>query len=87
MIELTIALQILGIITLIVLIALLGYALYLLGKIGKKLDTFLEIATYYEKVKAVVVDFMAGPGKMYLSTAQTIFSFIAPLLTKRRKSK
>jgi len=87
MIELQITLQILGIVALLVLITLLGYLLYMLGKINTKLDSILGMITYYEKTKAVVVDFMAGPGQMYINTAKTIFSFIAPLLTRSRKSK
>lgn len=87
MIELQITLQILGVIALMLLIAVLGYVLYILGRFGKKLDSVIEMITYYEKFKVVVVDFIEGPGKMYMSILQTIFSFISPLLTKRRKTK
>ncbi len=87
MIELQVTLQILGIIALLLLIGTLGYVLYLLGKISPKLDSLLEIVTYYEKLKVVIVEFMNGPGQMYLTSAKNIFSFLSPLLTKRRKSK
>lgn len=87
MIELQITLQILGIVALFLFIAVLSYLLYMLGKINTKLDSILEIVTYYEKMKTVVTDFVAGPGKMYINTAKTIFAFISPLLTKRRTSK
>lgn len=87
MIELQVTLQILGVIALIILIAVLGYVLYMLGKINQKLDSLLEIITYYEKGKAVVVDFMAGPGRTYLSAIQSVLSVVVPLLTNRRKSR
>jgi len=87
MIGLEIALQILGIIALVLFIYVLGYVMYMLRKVDTKLDSVLEIISYYEKFKMVVTDFMEGPGRMYLSTAKTIFSFIAPLLTRRRKAK
>jgi len=87
MIGLEIALQVLGIVALLLFIYVLVYALQMLKKISPKLDSLLEIVTYYEKFKAVVVDFMEGPGRMYINTAKTIISFIAPLLTRGRKSK
>ena len=87
MIALEIALQVLGIIALILLIYVLVSVLQMLKKISPKLDSLLEIVTYYEKFKVVVVDFMEGPARSYINTAKTIFSFVAPLLTRGRKSK
>ncbi|MCC7304616.1 hypothetical protein IT418_04370 [bacterium] len=87
MIELVITLQILGIITLLVFIGLMGYVLFLLGKIGKKIDTFLEMIEYYEKAKESVVDFINGPAISYIKTAKSIFSLISPMLTRRGNSR
>ena len=87
MFALQITLQILGIIALMVLIYLMWYLLTMLQKINTKLDSILEMVGYYEKMKVVVIDFMEGPGKMYLNIAQSVFSFVFPLLTNRRKSK
>ena len=87
MLELQVTIQILGIIALVLVIAVLGYVLFMLGKFNKKLDSLLEILSYYEKTKLVISDFLAGPGKTYLNVAQSVLSFIVPLLTNRRKSK
>ena len=85
--ELQITLQILGVIALVLFIVILVYAVIMLKKISQRLDSILEIVDYYNKAKLVVSDFMAGPGRAYITTIQAVLSFIVPLLTNRRKSK
>lgn len=87
MLGLEIVLQILGIVALILFIYVLGYVLYLLRKVDTKLDSLLEIISYYEKFKVVVTDFMEGPGRKYLDIAKMVLSFVSPLLTRRRKDQ
>jgi len=87
MLGLEIVLQILGIVALILFIYVLGYVLYLLRKVDTKLDSVLELISYYEKFKVVVTDFMEGPGRKYLDIAKMLLSFVSPLLTRSRKAK
>jgi flagellar basal body-associated protein FliL len=87
MLGLEIVLQILGIVALILFIYVLGYVLYLLRKVDTKLDSVLELISYYEKFKVVVTDFMEGPGRKYLDIAKMVLSFVSPLLTRSRKAK
>lgn len=86
MIELQVVLQVLAIIALLLFIGVLVYVFYLLGKVNKKLDTIIEILTYYERVKSIVTDFANGPGKLYLSIFQSVMSYVTPLLTRRKKN-
>jgi flagellar basal body-associated protein FliL len=85
--ELQVITQILIIVVLLLLSVVLGYIIFILNKFNKKLDTLLEILTFYEKLKGIAVDVANGPGKMYLDIAQSVFSFILPMLTNRQKSK
>jgi flagellar basal body-associated protein FliL len=87
MVELQLVTQVLVIVVLLLLSVVLGYVVFMLNKLNKKLDTLLEILTYYEKLKVIAVDLVKGPGKMYFDIAQSAFSFILPLLTNRQKSK
>jgi flagellar basal body-associated protein FliL len=84
---LTIITQVLIIVVLVLVVAVLGYVMSMLQKVNKKLDTLLEIVTYYEKLREVVIDFANGPGKMYIEIAQSVFSFVVPMLTNKRNSK
>jgi hypothetical protein len=59
----------------------------MLNKVNKKIDTLIEIATYYEKIHEVIKSLIDGPGKTYFELFKTGLSFIKPLLTKSGKSK
>lgn len=87
MIELQITLQILGIIVLVLLAVALGYVVSMLAKISRKLDSILEIVTFYEKVRDIVGAFFAGPGKTYVDIVQTVLGLVSPKLTKSREDK
>jgi len=87
MIELTVMTQVLGIIALMLLIGVLAYLFFMLGKINKKLDSILEMITYYERTRDALIAFSEGPFSVYLDIAKSVFSFISPLLTKGSNTK
>lgn len=87
MLELTVALQVLGIVVLLLLIGVLTYLLIMFSKINKKLDSILEMVTYYERARDTIIAFAEGPGKTYIDIAKTVYNFISPWLTKPSEDK
>lgn len=87
MLELTITMQVLGIIALLLLIGVLSYLFIMLGKVNKKLDTIIEAITQYERLRDTIKAFAEGPGKMYIDIAKTVFNFVSPWLTKPKEEK
>ncbi len=84
MIALEIVIQILTIVVLLMLAGVLWYLFTMMQKVNKRLDSLLEILDYYEKIKAVALEFMNGPGKMYIEIFQSVLSFVVPFFTKKK---
>lgn len=85
--ELQIVIQIFTIIVLFLLAVMLGYLVVMLYKINRKVDTLLEIITYYEKIHEIIKSVVEGPGKKYYEIIKTTLAFVTPLLTKSGKDK